>query len=675
MANILKLIERHCEKGLLALAALFMVYVFVVYFIFAPNAVEFAGKKTTPGELNSEILAKAKNLESAVQRADQNQKDAAPVVDYGKQLREKHQAGIFAAGEADAPALPPTLRLATTIGKSINVPGLEETEETGGNIQLATPLPPHTPVVETGRSLLVAAPMKLMPDQPGTPAPAPTTTPPTEMKPMEKAWVTIAAYFDKRAQYNEHVKAKYAPFRTNVYVAAVEVERQEMGADGSFGDKWERVKPGKLMPEVTIPDAVIDDESGTVKNRDAVDKAFKLLQREQDLMMQPPFPNVSAGDPWETPPLEGFAKADEPMEEKPVAKAPKPAEREETSVGRAPPQRGGTGRNPGRGGGGGEGGQGRIAPRGQNNDAELKEENRRAARVDLDMAKKEYREKHYPAARELAQRVSQNPEANVAQKKEADDLVKKSDDAIAKETGAGGGGRVARGGEGTGFISRGGEGVLTGRGGGPTAVVEQKLIKNPESGEPAVWFHDDTVEAGKTYRYRMRVLLWNRYVGKIKALSDPAKAKLATVAGEWSQPTDPITVAPATHFFAKSPKVGTSLAMLDVFKWDAGKWLRQTFEAGPGDLVGGLKKIRTDETDDKGRAVQKDVDFSTDAVVLDVRPKETVRVRLPAKEGYTVREQDSLVIVYLDPADGQVKERVQAFDRSDPLRRKIDSTP
>lgn len=658
MADILKRIEQHVEKGLLVLAAAFMLYVFYAYFISTPNAIEFAGAPVSPGKLNETILAKAQELRDAVQRADQNSEKPTAVVDYGKQLREKHQAGIFAPPAPDAPTLPASLRVATGIGKSINVPGLEETEEAGGDVQLVRPLPPRAPVVATGRSLLLPQPTKLaVEDASLTPTPTPTPpTPATETKPIEQTWVTVVAYFDKKGQYNEQVKNKYAVHRANVYIAGVDLERQEMGPDGNFGEQWQPVAPGKVMPEVILPEPVLDDESGAIVNREAIDKAFKLVQREQSTLMQPAFPIVSAGDPWELPTLEGMEPKEEPADKAPVVKVAKPPDPEQ---GRRPP----TGRRPGSGGG--EGGRG-VGPRGGGggqSDDEVKADLKKAAKDDLDQAKQDMKDKKYQMARDAAARAAQNPEAVSAVKKEAEELVRKADELIARESLTTGTGRSPRGEFGEGFGPRGGA---------APARAEQPFVKHPTSGEPAVWFHDDSVVPGKTYRYRLRVKLWNRYVGKLKALTDPSQAKAAVIAGEWSLPTEPITVAPTTYFFAKSPKIGSPQVLLDVFKWQAGKWLKQGFEAGPGDVIGDVKMVKSDETDERGRAIPKPVDFATNAVVLDIRPKDKIKVRIPGREGFTLREQESLVVVYLDPLDGQVKERVQAFDRNDPIRKKIE---
>src|SRR5262249_52371793 len=114
---------------------------------------------------------------------------------------------------------------------------------------------------------------------------------------------------------------------------------------------------------------------------------------------------------------------------------------------------------------------------------------------------------------------------------------------------------------------------------------------------PAVWFHDDTVVPGKTYQYRMRVNLWNRYLGQLKSLANPEDASKAVLAGDWSEPTDPITAAPAIRFFVKCRKPDSAAALIEVWKWRRGDWLRQSFEAAVGDVIGAERKIDGDAGD------------------------------------------------------------------------------
>ena len=205
----------------------------------------------------------------------------------------------------------------------------------------------------------------------------------------------------------------------------------------------------------------------------------------------------------------------------------------------------------------------------------------------------------------------------------------------------------------------------------PAASEGPKLVTNPdaEKGEVATWFHDDSVEAGKTYRYRMRVKLWNRYLGQMRAVRAPESAKEPILVGEWSLPSDPVTVTPSTYFFLKGGREN-NLASVEVWKWRDGDWVRQTFEVAVGDVIGGVRKVRREELDDKtGR---EDVDFTTGAVVLDLRT-DVIKKRYATdkKGGFSYRIGPSPVMVYLDPADGQVKERTQVFDRDDPILKKL----
>src|SRR5262249_54744051 len=105
-----------------------------------------------------------------------------------------------------------------------------------------------------------------------------------------------------------------------------------------------------------------------------------------------------------------------------------------------------------------------------------------------------------------------------------------------------------------------------------------------DEGSPAMWVHDDAVEAGKTYRYRMRVELVNRFVGRVKSIQPVSAAQLTTLAGDWSEPTDPVTVAPSTRFYfagaVNPPKAGEDQAVIkvDVFRWLTGKWVSEQFQ-------------------------------------------------------------------------------------------------
>lgn len=188
----------------------------------------------------------------------------------------------------------------------------------------------------------------------------------------------------------------------------------------------------------------------------------------------------------------------------------------------------------------------------------------------------------------------------------------------------------------------------------------------------AVWAYDHGVEPGKTYRYRLRVRLWNRFVGRTHAVLEPADAAQATIAGEWSRPSDPVTAAARSHVFLLGPGVGGSGANVEVWKWHLGRWLRKSFAVAVGDLVGEVRSVRTGDTDESGRPVREKIDFGSGYVVLDIRTEtRPVRVSHATSGAFHWTEQPTLVLVCRDPAEGGVIERSQADDRNDPVRMQL----
>lgn len=208
----------------------------------------------------------------------------------------------------------------------------------------------------------------------------------------------------------------------------------------------------------------------------------------------------------------------------------------------------------------------------------------------------------------------------------------------------------------------------------PPAAAEEP--DDNRSGPPedaiVIWVHDEEAEPGKTYRYRVRVRLWNRFVGRANAVQDPNDARRAAIEGSWSAPSEPVTAAPRRHFFVLGPSVIGSAANLEVWKWHRGRWRRKSFAAGVGDVIGEVRTIKTDEKDESGRPVRERVDFNTGVVVLDIRTETRALRLVDHKTGqFEWSRRPTLVMVCLDPADGRVKEKVQATDRADPLRKRL----
>ncbi len=138
-----------------------------------------------------------------------------------------------------------------------------------------------------------------------------------------------------------------------------------------------------------------------------------------------------------------------------------------------------------------------------------------------------------------------------------------------------------------------------------------------------IWVHDDSVLEGHTYRYRVRVVVYNPMFNTVRLTADPKMAEIFTLPQDantgWSQWTPPIAVKSHTHFFVgpKTPFPPTKKAIdVTLFQWQGGKMARSILNLNPGDPIGAtpwtVVDIKTDGADflvtfidDGGRAVTR----------------------------------------------------------------------
>lgn len=138
--------------------------------------------------------------------------------------------------------------------------------------------------------------------------------------------------------------------------------------------------------------------------------------------------------------------------------------------------------------------------------------------------------------------------------------------------------------------------------------------------EILMWAHDDTAQAGKTYRYRLRVKMKNplyHVFGVAANEADTAKLALESPWSDWKEVTAPRTTE---FFFAQThqsliAKTVTSVTV-EVFRHEKGQWMKETFTVSPGDGIGAVKT-----TVDNTTGLKTNVDFSTGMTLVDLRPE------------------------------------------------------
>ncbi|QKK07273.1 MAG: hypothetical protein HND58_03250 [Planctomycetota bacterium] len=119
-----------------------------------------------------------------------------------------------------------------------------------------------------------------------------------------------------------------------------------------------------------------------------------------------------------------------------------------------------------------------------------------------------------------------------------------------------------------------------------------------EAEDLPVWVHDFSAQPGKTYRYRMRVVVNNPLFAKEQFLSDAQKPAAAspTTEGEWSGWSSPISVERDRHFFVVSGSENDALgngprAAVEVYQFYYGYWRKGSTTLEPGDSIRAKAKL------------------------------------------------------------------------------------
>jgi hypothetical protein len=642
----INIIEMHVEKAVLGLAVLFAIAMAVLYLPSSPNKIEYRNEPRTPDQLDEAILQSARTLQSRQANATAERKE---VPNYSADVVAVFKGGILGE-QPGAQPLSATLRPAAPWGEPI--PQLQERGTAGREpVALVMPVAPEAPAARAGRSRVVAAPVVLT-------AEGATANPMGDGSGgnlKELGWVSVAAYWDWGAQQTQHTSAKYATARARPYIARIAAQRQELLPSGEWSD-WQDVSPRESMPKLDIPTPQFDELTGRLTNRADIEAAFTAIKNNQLVVAQPPFFEVHSGDRWYIPPIAGYSEADWRR----YARAEEQARPTEPVVaaGGPPPNMygGGPGGRPG--GMGGRAGMGRPGGAGFNPYAQQPGQTpggqppavsardaRRQVQLDFAAARRAYLARDYISAKSLAEQVSKNDQARGRLKKAVDLLLERIEleekltrynaprwDPLAQMT--------------------------ADRGPGVTKTDSKQVV--------AVWFHDDTAVPGRTYRYRLRVDLWNRYVNRPSDLANPDDAKRVVLTGEWSAPSEPIAAPPGIEFFVQPrPAPGGEAVQVEVWKWHDGWWYAQTFDVKPGDSIGGKAMVTIDELSETD-AVRQEIDFSTGAVVESIALEEALSAELAGERNARLVGRPTIVLTYKD-ADGTVHRKAAIVDAGDPL--------
>ena len=178
-------------------------------------------------------------------------------------------------------------------------------------------------------------------------------------------------------------------------------------------------------------------------------------------------------------------------------------------------------------------------------------------------------------------------------------------------------------------------------------------------GTQLLWAHDagiGSVRSGRTYQYRMRARVYNRYCGTPPLLNDPYDAERVELVGPWSDPSDPITVPLDEVIILKSSREAKGECKVEIFKWVAGVWVMKPFNVKVGEHIGDEARV------DTPRTLRDVVNFDSGAMVVDIDFNRPYRSR-SKKGGRLGPMTETVALTHVD-STGQLHESLLDLDKN-----------
>jgi hypothetical protein len=140
------------------------------------------------------------------------------------------------------------------------------------------------------------------------------------------------------------------------------------------------------------------------------------------------------------------------------------------------------------------------------------------------------------------------------------------------------------------------------------------------------WSHDDTVEPGKKYRYRIRLGVFNPVAGtgQVKPV-DQSRQNKVILWSKYSGVTDPIEIPKRLYFFPLRGEASENKAVtVKIFKYKMGYWYGWQGAVRQGEIIG--KEVDNKDSEEnsisfsKGnKLIPETIDYSTGSVLVDVK--------------------------------------------------------
>jgi hypothetical protein len=140
------------------------------------------------------------------------------------------------------------------------------------------------------------------------------------------------------------------------------------------------------------------------------------------------------------------------------------------------------------------------------------------------------------------------------------------------------------------------------------------------------WAHDDTIESGKVYRYRIRLGVFNPVTGtgQVKQVDQSRKDKVI-LWSKYSDVTDQIEIPKRLYFFPLRGEASENKAVtVKIFKYKMGYWYGWQGTVRQGEIIGKEVENKDLENGTKvsrrvNKSIPEMIDYSTGSVLVDVK--------------------------------------------------------
>jgi hypothetical protein len=119
------------------------------------------------------------------------------------------------------------------------------------------------------------------------------------------------------------------------------------------------------------------------------------------------------------------------------------------------------------------------------------------------------------------------------------------------------------------------------------------------------WAHDDTLEPRNTYRYRIRLGVFNPVAGTDKISEQDISQKNKVILwSDFSEVTDQVEIPGRSYFFARDIQQAAKTITVTVCKYVLGHWYSEDFNVSKGEAIGNLMELELEEdTTQRGRGI------------------------------------------------------------------------